>query len=84
MEVIIEDLFKKQFQKCPISFQTQFRKVYQQLRVVDDPLEVKNISVITGFKNFYKLRIEDSTIGMQIKVGKLHIACFLYNPYFEE
>ncbi len=84
MEIVIEELFKEQFKKCPVSFQIQFRNVYQQLKVVDKPVEVKNITLINHLKNYYKLNIDKSRIGMQIKYGKLHIACFLYNQYFEK
>ncbi len=82
MEIIIEDLFIEQLQKCPQPFQEKFRKAYQQLRVVDKPLEIKNIVADTHTKNFYKL-IEESKIGLQIKGSKLHILCFLRNQCFE-
>ena len=83
MEVIIEHLFKEQFKKCPIAFQLEFRKIYQQLRVVDNPLEVKNVVANRHSHNYYKLRICKSRIGMSVQSGKLHIANFLYNQYFE-
>lgn len=44
MEIVIEDFFKEQLQKCPVSFQHKFRKVYQQLKVVDAPTEVKGVT----------------------------------------
>ena len=81
MEIVFEELFIEQFKKCPVPFQTQFRKVYQQLKVVDKPLEVKNITAINYLKNYYKLTIDKSRIGMQVKSKKLHITCFLYNQY---
>jgi hypothetical protein len=82
MEIVIEELFKEQFKKCPVSFQIQFRKVYQQLKAVDKPLEVKSIIAINHIKNYYKLNIDKSRIGMHVKSGRLHITCFLYNQYF--
>ena len=83
MEIVIEELFKEQFKKCTLPFQLEFRKVYQQLKVVDKPVEVKNIIAVGYIKNYYKLTIDKSRIGMLVKSGKLHIACFLYNQYFE-
>ena len=41
MEIVIEDFFIDQLQKCPISFQQKFRVTYQQLKIVDTPTEVK-------------------------------------------
>jgi len=58
MEIVLEDLFVEQFEKCPAQFQEKFRKVYQQLKAVDKPLEVKNIVASIHTKNFYKLFID--------------------------
>ena len=82
MEIVIEDFFIDQLQKCPISFQQKFRVTYQQLKIVDTPTEVKNI-YSTSAKNYYKLYIGESKIGMKVKDSTLHILCFLYNQYFE-
>ncbi len=81
MVVVIENFFIDQLQKCPTSFQQKFRATYQQLKIVDRPTDVKNIST-TPDKNYYKLHIEQSKIGIKIKDSKLHILCFLYNQYF--
>ena len=83
MVIVIEELFVDQLQKCPISFQQKFRLIYQQLKIVEKPTDVKNIVVNSGNKDFYKLYIDDSRIGMMIKDSKLYILCFLYNQYFE-
>ena len=82
MVIIFEELFIDQLQKCPVSFQQKFRVIYQQLKIVDTPADVKNISN-TSAKNYYKLYIEESKIGMKVKDSTLHILCFLYNQYFE-
>ncbi len=82
MVIVIEDFFIDQLQKCPSSFQQKFRVSYQQLKIVNTPTEVKNI-YSTSAKNYYKLYIEESRIGMKVKDSTLHILCFLYNQYFE-
>ena len=82
MVILIEDLFIDQLQKCPTSFQQKFRISYQQLKIVDTPTGVKNVHS-TSAKNYYKLYIEESRVGMKVKDSKLHILCFLYNQYFE-
>jgi hypothetical protein len=53
MVVIIEPLFIEQLQKCSASFQNEFRKVYQQLKIVDYPTEVKGIKNVRGEKYFF-------------------------------
>ncbi|HMO60809.1 MAG TPA: hypothetical protein PKC39_05380 [Ferruginibacter sp.] len=83
MEIVLHEFFVEQLQKCPPAFQQKFRKVYQQLKVVDKPLEVKGVVASTHSNFFYKLFIGDSRIGLQVKGGKLYMLCFLYNPYFE-
>jgi hypothetical protein len=40
----LESQLIEQLEKCPIEFQNEFRKVYQQLKVVDKPMEIKGVS----------------------------------------
>jgi len=82
MEIMIEELFVLQLQKCPSDFQQKFRKIYQRLKVVDKPTEVKGIVQTTVNKNHYKLYIDESRIGLAVKGRKLYIVCFLHNQYF--
>jgi predicted nucleotide-binding protein (sugar kinase/HSP70/actin superfamily) len=82
MVIIVEEFFIEQLQKCPSSFQQKFRVAYQQLKIVDTPTEVKNI-YSTSAKNYYKLYIDESKIGMKVKDSTLHILYFLYNQYFD-
>lgn len=77
MEIMIEELFIQQLQKCPVSFQQKFRKIYQQLKVIDKPTEVKGIGQTAANKNHYKLYIDESRIGLAVKGSKLYIVCFL-------
>jgi hypothetical protein len=81
MEIVVEELFIQQLQKCPIVFQEKFRKVYQQLKIVDKPSEIKNI-IASSTVSYYKLYIDQSRIGLLVKDNKLYILCFLYNQYF--
>ena len=41
MVIILEKLFILQLQICDLEFQNNFRKVYQQLKVVDKVTEIK-------------------------------------------
>jgi mRNA-degrading endonuclease RelE of RelBE toxin-antitoxin system len=83
MVVIIEPLFIAQLQKCSTSFQNEFRKAYQQLKVVDFPTEVKGIKNVKGEKYFFKLFIDRSRIGLELENDTIIITCFLYNQYFD-
>ena len=83
MVVELENFFVFQLKKCPKAFQEKFRKVYEQLKIVDSPLDVKHIAAVKNAKNFYKLYIEESRIVMQIRDDKLYIECFLFNEYFD-
>jgi mRNA-degrading endonuclease RelE of RelBE toxin-antitoxin system len=82
MEVIISKLFFEQLEKCPLEFQKDFRKIYQQLKIVDNPTEIKGIEKYTSNKKYFKLTIQSSRISIKIDKGVLIIPCFLYNQYF--
>lgn len=83
MEIAIEELFISQLKKCRVAFQQKFRRIYKQLKVVDEPTEVKNIFASPHNKNFHKLHMEESGIGLMLKNKKCYILFFLYNQYFE-
>ncbi len=82
MEVIITKLFFEQFEKCPVEFKKDFRKIYQQLKIVDNPIEIKSIERYKSNKKYFKIIIQKSRISIKIDNGKLIIACFLYNEFF--
>ena len=63
MEIVLKDFFIESLEKCPIDFQENFRKVYQQLKAVDHPQEVKGISATSGSRSFFKILIGKSRIG---------------------
>jgi mRNA-degrading endonuclease RelE of RelBE toxin-antitoxin system len=82
MEVSISKFFLEQLDKCPIEFQKDFRKIYQQLKIVDSPLEIKGVEKYLTNKKHFKLTIDKSKIIMKVDKEILQIACFLYNQYF--
>lgn len=71
--------FVGQLEQCPTVFKESFRKIYQQFKIVDHPLEVKGIKANSGDKQFYKILIENSKIGLRYDGNKTNILCFLYN-----
>ena len=83
MVIELEKLFIEQLKKCPLSFQLIFRKVYQQLKVVDDPIEVKGIMKNKTKQNDYKLFLGKSRIALKIENDILKFICFTYNEHFE-
>jgi hypothetical protein len=83
MVVRLENFFIEQLEKCPIEFQLKFRKIYQQLKIVDKPLEVKGIFRNKLNKNNYKLIIDESRISLNYENDILTLVCFYFNQYFE-
>lgn len=83
MVVKLEDLFIEQLEKCTIEFKNQFRTIYQQLKIVDKPLEVKGIYRNNLNKKNYKLFIDKSRISLNFEDGVLIFACFYYNQFFD-
>ena len=80
MVIRLEKLFIIHLQACPLTFQEKFRKVYQQLKAVDNPSEVKGIEPIA--KNLYKLTIDKSRIALRTDGSVLTIGCFLFNQFY--
>ncbi|MEP6749402.1 MAG: hypothetical protein ABJB86_16825 [Bacteroidota bacterium] len=60
MVVVLEKLFIAQLTRCPADFQLKFRKAYQQLKVVDTPLELKSVSQIE--KKLFKLIVDKAVL----------------------
>ena len=69
-----------QFQQCPLEFQKKFRKVYQQLKIVDSVGEVKGIFYVN--KKFYKLIIDNSRIALSVEGDEVKIGLFLFNEFY--
>lgn len=81
MVIILEKLFIAQLQGCPLDFQKKFRKIYQQLKIVDKVTEVKNIFPVE--KKFYKIIIDKSRIALKVENDVAIIGNFLYNQYYK-
>jgi mRNA-degrading endonuclease RelE of RelBE toxin-antitoxin system len=83
MVVQLMPLFVDQLEKCPTKFKEPFRKIYEQLKIVDHPLETKGIKTSSGNKQFFKIMVENSRIGLKYDNKKAVIICFLYNEFVE-
>ena len=81
MVIVLEKLFVVHFQKCPDDFQARFRKVYQQLKVVDKVTEIKGVFPVE--KKLYKLVIDKSKIALRVDGDTVTIGCFLYNQFYK-
>lgn len=80
MVVVLEKLFVAQFQQCPLDFQKKFRKVYQQLKIVDTVSDVKGITYVN--KKFYKLIIDNSRIALRVEGDIVTVGLFLFNEFY--
>jgi hypothetical protein len=83
MVIELEQLFIDQLKKCPLSFQLMYRKIYQQLKIVDEPTEVYSILKNRTKLNEYKLFLGKSRIALKVENGILKFICFTYNEHFE-
>lgn len=80
MVVVIEAHFMEHLVRCPPDFQLKFRKIYQQLKAADGPLEIQGIRSYR--KGKYKIVIGNSRIAMKVKSDVVTIGQFLYNEFY--
>ena len=80
MEIMLEERFIEELLFCPKGFQQDFRKIYQQLKTVDNPLEVKGIRKYKSGR--YKIYIQKSRISLKVKGYQGSIGMFLYNEFY--
>ena len=80
MEIMLEERFIEELLFCPVGFQQDFRKIYQQLKIVDNPLEVKGIRKYKSGR--YKIYIWESRISLKVKGYQGYIGMFLYNEFY--
>ena len=59
-----EERFIEELVFCPKGFQQDFRKIYQQLKTVDNPLEVKGIMKYKSGR--HKIYIWESSILLKV------------------
>lgn len=80
MEITLEEQFVDELLFCPKEFQQDFRKIYQQLKIVDNPLEIKGIRKYKPGR--YKIYLWKSRISMKVKARQCSIGMFLYNEFY--
>ncbi|MFT3946817.1 MAG: hypothetical protein QM763_07575 [Agriterribacter sp.] len=80
MEVVLEERFVNELLFCPKDFQQDFRKIYQQLKIVDNPLEIRSIRRYKTGR--YKIYLWKSRISLKIKGHQAYVGMFLYNEFY--
>ena len=80
MEVMLEERFADELLLCPKEFQQDFRKIYQQLKIVDNSLEIRAIRKYKTGR--YKIYIWKSRISLKVMERKVYIGMFLYNEFY--
>lgn len=80
MEIMLEERLIEELSFCPKGFQQDFRKIYQQLKTVDNPLEVKCIRKYKSGR--YKIYIWKSRISLKVNGYQGYIGMFLYNEFY--
>ena len=82
MEIVLEERFINELLLCPKAFQQDFRKIYQQLKIVDDPLEIKEIRKFKTGR--YKIYLRKSRVALKVKAKQCYIGMFLYNEFYTQ
>lgn len=77
---MLEERFVEELLFCPKGFQQDFRKIYQQLKTVDNPLEIKGIRKYKSGR--YKIYIWKGRISLKVKGYQGYIGMFLYNEFY--
>ncbi|MFT3705285.1 MAG: hypothetical protein QM802_23155 [Agriterribacter sp.] len=80
MEIVLDEGFVDELLFCPKDFQQDFRKIYQQLKIVDNPLEIRGIRKYKTGR--YKIYLWKSRISMKVKGQQVYIGMFLYNEFY--
>jgi len=72
MEVQFESSFEKDLGKIKDEkLQKSVKEVIKQAKEAKDLTEIKNINKLKGYKTFYRIRIGDYRIGLDIINGKV-------------
>ncbi len=80
MEIILEVRFVDELLFCPKAFQDDFRKIYQQLKIVDNYLEIRSVRKYKIGRS--KIYLRKSRIALRVKDNYAHIGMFLYNEFY--
>jgi mRNA interferase RelE/StbE len=77
MQIEITKKFGKQVDKCQNKkIRAALSKIIRDIQQARNLSEIRNLKKLSGFKNFYRIRISDYRIGVTIKDDKVVLAAF--------
>jgi mRNA interferase RelE/StbE len=77
MEVIITKTFTKQYLRCPGNVQASVRDLITSLENAKSLNEIKDLKKLSGFKNYFRIRIGQYRVGVKEEKPKVYLFCIL-------
>ena len=77
MEIIVTKTFTKQFLRCPANIQDSVKVLITSLEKANALNEIKDIKKLSGFKNFFRIRIGNYRVGLKEEKPEVFLLCVL-------
>ena len=73
MVIVVEKKFSKQLKKCPQHIQNHFSELYDKIESVNSFTEIPGLKKMTGYEEYYRIRIGSWRVGLKYKDGLVKI-----------
>jgi mRNA interferase RelE/StbE len=77
MEVVLTKKYIKQHSKSPAHIKEKCRLILLELQEAKSLSEINEVKQLSGFKNYFRIRVSDYRIGVEQKKPKVIILCLL-------
>ncbi len=77
MEIIITKTFTKQYLRCPGNVQASVRTLITALENAKSLNEINDCQKLSGFKNYFRIRIGQYRVGVKQEKPKVFLMCVL-------
>ncbi len=78
MEIIITKTFEKQLKSVPKYIRESAIAVLEALETVTNVSEIKDLKKLSGYTNYYRIRIGNYRMGLQIINPKIIVVTILH------
>ncbi len=75
MEIIITKTFTKQFLLLPLNVQNAVKLLISTLDEAKSLSEINHVKKLSGFKNYYRIRIGQYRVGLKEEKPKVILIC---------
>jgi len=77
MKILFEKSFEKEIDKLRSEeLQKKIIDVINQVEIAKSVIEIKNMKKMKGYKNFYRIKINDYRIGVELENNTVIFAAF--------